>query len=77
MMTNKQHDDGYLKVCFESLPGIHEELKINNDLLILKQLWESGTLTDKAYQATLLTLFKKRGHNVKQEHLNEEAKGLL
>lgn len=76
-MTNFEHDSNWLNVYQYEIPGIHNELSYQTDLMLMKHLWESGALRDDTYQLWLLKGAEKRGFNIPKDALAEEAKGLV
>lgn len=74
MMTNAQHDSNWLNVFQNVLPGICSEQQNQTNLMIMKHLWESGTIRDDSYQLWLLRNAKVRGIDIPTEALTDEAK---
>lgn len=74
MMTNAQHDNNWLNVYEKVLPGICLEQQNQTNLMIMKHLWESGTIREGSYQQWLLRQAKVRGINIPTAALTDEAK---
>lgn len=73
-MTVGEHDGAWLNVYNRVLPGIWNELNKNNELLVLKQLWESEVITDKAYAKAMLYICNKYYWKLDDDDLTEKAK---